>query len=127
MAETEVVRKETIGTAHGEIEYETVDCCNCDSKVMVDDAVSVGIGLKEYTCRGMACDVEHKKPETTRNMCEFCAESIFDYSGSSRGAIVPLGIIDRLKRIDMGQLLIVMMVGMMVLLIVSSVFSAVLG
>ena len=75
---------ETIETAHGPIEYDTVPCANCEHDVVVDEAVAVVLGGeidKVFSSIGKAhlsgADIE------AAHLCPYCAESVFDFDGDS--------------------------------------------
>ena len=75
---------ETIETAHGSIEYDTVPCANCEHDVVADEAVSVVLGGEvELTLSSIGkvnlggADIE------ATHLCPYCAESVFDFDGDS--------------------------------------------
>lgn len=83
-------------TPHGEIEYETVACENCDSDVLTDEAVYVGIGLKTGTCSGIN-DHTYDTYRRSVALCDYCAEETLGITGRLRQEIkaphTPIGAI----------------------------------
>jgi hypothetical protein len=82
---------ETIETAHGPIEYDTVPCANCEHDVVADEAVSVVLGGEidmAFSSIGKVhlsgADIE------AAHLCPYCAESVFDFDGDS-------GLIDTVR------------------------------
>lgn len=100
-------------TVHGEVEYETFRCDSCGDEYMVEDAISIGIGLKKTripvqsateardmmrqntSVFGFKRDdglpgvmartaIETREGEL-KHVCPYCAEAIFDYDGPTTG------------------------------------------
>lgn len=67
-------------TAHGEIEYETIPCENCDNDVLKEEAVPVHLDPKSKRCNeATICGAEHPYPRQESTLCLHCAKSIFGY------------------------------------------------
>lgn len=79
-------KKEAAITAHGDVEYEVVECANCDTELLPEEAVQVTIGEvagRQYWSHKRQTEVSVKGKPTYRALCEYCAESNLDYGGST--------------------------------------------
>jgi len=78
------IRTETVETMHGTIETDVVDCENCGSGVILDDALRYGI---EPTV-GRANLYADKSADELVDvdgfgyLCDYCSESVFNYTGN---------------------------------------------
>jgi hypothetical protein len=79
--------KQQAETAHGTVEYETVNCSNCTTEVVASEAISVGVGFEAYK----NWDGVNYSSKDTAHLCEYCAESLFGYEGKITGAVMPWG------------------------------------
>lgn len=71
---------QTAKTIHGEVEYETATCTNCNAEVMKSDAIYVGLDLKKRSCNGI-CNQKYESYKKTKPLCEYCADSVLEYDG----------------------------------------------
>jgi len=71
---------ETIASVYGEVEVETVDCDHCGQALIREDAVPVAVGGDTEASVGPTVTMDAGEPHA---LCEYCAASIFDYSGES--------------------------------------------
>lgn len=69
-------------TVHGAVEYETVRCVNCRHELQSDDAIPVGVGLRETgdLFVGEQTRDAYTADEVT-HICSYCAESTLGYDG----------------------------------------------
>ena len=75
-------------TAHGEIEYETVECAFCQQMIVAENAVSVVLGGEVENVYHTLDEIDLCGTDIEASvLCPYCAESIFGFDGGSPSAI----------------------------------------
>jgi hypothetical protein len=83
-------KMEKSSTVHGDVEYEVVECSNCESTMRVEDAIPAGVGIYKSKCSRSICPEESERFAEKIALCEYCAENLFGYTQGIGSGMAPL-------------------------------------
>lgn len=83
-------KTKSVPAVEGDIQYDTFTCRNCQHDFLEEDVISVylDVDVSDTDCVSRRHNCKNVKVGERTNLCENCAESIFNYNQNKRGAFM---------------------------------------
>lgn len=80
----------TVPTIHGDINYKTVQCSNCENEFLPEETIVCGIDIRSKEIDHMSNDAYTTNFAKKYTLCWDCSEAVFGYSKTNSTGIYHL-------------------------------------